>query len=98
MSTYTRQQRFTKSSSARYRVLDGEAVVVEQNAGEMMTLNATGTQVLELAVAGASVGEIVDQISSECADPNADIPADVDSFLRELERNSVLDRSPEEDD
>ena len=68
----------------RYRIIDGEAVVVRQDAAEIVVLNETGARVLELMDGILSVAAIVDTIAEEFDAPYPDIERDVMAFIGEL--------------
>ena len=68
----------------RYRIIGGEAVVVRQDAAEIVVLNETGARVLELMDGILSVAAIVDTIAEEFDAPYPDIERDVMAFIGEL--------------
>ena len=68
----------------RYRIIDGEAVVVRQEAAELIVLNETGACVLQLMDGARSVAAIIDIMVEEFAAERPDIERDVKAFLGEL--------------
>ena len=68
----------------RYRIIDGEAVVVRQEAAELIVLNETGARILELLDGARSVAHIVDTMAQEFQVSRADLERDVLSFVQEL--------------
>jgi len=68
----------------RYRIIEGEAVVVRQDAAELIVLNETGARVLQLMDGVRSVAAIVDMMAEEFAAERPDIEGDVMAFIGEL--------------
>ena len=71
-------------ADVRYRVIEGEAVVVRQDAAELVVLNETGARVLQLMDGVRSVAAIVDTMVEEFAAERPDIERDVMAFIGEL--------------
>jgi coenzyme PQQ biosynthesis protein PqqD len=68
----------------RYRIVEGEAVVVRQDAAELIVLNETGARVLQLMDGARSVAAIIDTMVEEFAAERPDIERDVMAFIGEL--------------
>lgn len=75
----------------RYRVLGTEAVVVRQNAAEVLALNELGARVLELVDATTSIDGLVDILESEYDVARETLALDVSEFLSELTRLGVVE-------
>jgi hypothetical protein len=71
-------------ADVRYRIIDGEAVVVRQDAAELVVLNETGARVLQLMDGARSVALIIDTMVEEFAAERPDIERDVMAFVGEL--------------
>lgn len=69
---------YRRAADVRYRVLDDEAVVIRQRAGEVLGLNALGARLLDALDGATTVGEIV-----------ADLAPDYDVERGELERDAL---------
>ena len=69
---------YRRAADVRYRVLDDEAVVIRQRAGEVLGLNSLGARLLDALDGAATVGEIV-----------ADLAPDYDVERGELERDAL---------
>jgi len=82
---------YRRTGEVRYRIVDGEAVVVRQRAGEVMVLNSTGARIMELVDGERPVTGIVDALGEEVEAPRATLEADVTAFLRELAEAGVLE-------
>jgi pyrroloquinoline quinone biosynthesis protein D len=87
---------FRRASDVRYRVLDGEAVVLRQRAAEVLGLNRVGSRVLELVDGESGVPEILDRLADEFEVERGTLEADVRAFLDELVAAGVLERVPAE--
>jgi len=75
----------------RYRIIDGEAVVVRQDAGEVVVLNPVGARVLDLVRELDAVTRILDGMMREYDAPPESIERDVLGFLQELLDTRVID-------
>jgi hypothetical protein len=81
---------FRHVDDIRYRIIDDEAVVIRQQAGEVMGLNPTGARLLELIDSETSVEGLVDGLASEFEMERAEIERDVFQFLEELREAGVI--------
>lgn len=75
----------------RFRRVDDEAVVLRQDAGEVLVLNRTGARVLELLSGGAGADEAARRLAEELEVGVAEAAADVRSFAAELGAAGVLE-------
>lgn len=66
------------------RVVDGSAVIVLADSGEVTVLNPVGTRIWELVDGTRSVGEIADAIQAEFEVLPGDALRDVQEFLQTL--------------
>jgi hypothetical protein len=79
----------------RYRVIDDEAVLVRQTAGDVLVLNEVAARVLELAGEGLSADQIGDRVAGEFDAPEDVIRSDVGEFLEQLAELEVLEDDPQ---
>ena len=84
---------FRHVDDIRYRIIDDEAVVIRQEAGEVMGLNPTGARLLELIDSEKSVEGLVDAMSEEFQMERAELERDVFRFLQELWEAGVIEES-----
>ncbi len=84
---------FRHVDDIRYRIIDDEAVVIRQEAGEVMGLNPTGARLLELIDSEKSVEGLVDAMSDEFQMERAELERDVLRFLQELWEAGVIEES-----
>ena len=80
------------ASDVRFRIVAGEAVVVRQEAGEVMALNSTGARILELVDGGRTVAAVVEALEQELEVSREQLTADVEVFLSELLAIGALER------
>jgi hypothetical protein len=83
------------AADVRYRLVLDEAVVVRQEAAEVVGLNRVGARILELIAEGKSEEEMVAVLAAE---HEVDVPvlrADVGEFVQELLAAGVIRRSDE---
>jgi hypothetical protein len=76
----------------RYRVIDDEAVVIRQDAGEVLGLNDIGARVLELVDGKASVEVLLEKMAGEFEIDRGQLERDVFEFLQELTEAGVIER------
>jgi elongation factor P hydroxylase len=88
------QHTYKTCNDVRFRALDDEGIVVRQQAGEVIVLNAAGTRVIELVAAGASGASIVDQLEQEYDTDRATLERDVAAHLAELLEANVIEPAP----
>lgn len=82
---------WTAARDVRFRRVLDEAVVIRQDAAEVLGLNGVGARVFELARGGASEDEIVQRLAEEHEIGEADVRGDVRRFLVELVEAGVLE-------
>ena len=78
------------SADVRYRVISDEAVLVRQQAGEVLALNEVGTRVVELLDGRRQVGEIVNALVDELEVERSTLEKDVLEFLQELVDTGIV--------
>ncbi len=86
----TGRQALRRAPDVRYRVLDGEAVVIRQRAAEVLGLNVVGTAILELADGTRTGGQIAAEVAARFAVDLTQAEADVEQFLEQLQRAGVV--------
>lgn len=85
---------FRVAPSVRFRLIEGEAVVVRQKKGDVLVLNGVGARVLQLVGEGLTPTEISNRVADEYDAPSARIRNDVEGFFNELEGLEVIERLP----
>jgi hypothetical protein len=78
-----------------WRVIDGEAIVVNPRSGLVYPLNPVATRCWELADGQRGLEDIVRAICEEFDALPVDARRDVESFFRELEEKALLVPHPE---
>jgi hypothetical protein len=76
------------------QVIEGEAVLVLPERGEVKVLNPVGARIWQLADGHRTLGDIVAVICAEYAVEPAQAQADVLDFAAELARKGVVRLSP----
>lgn len=72
------------------RIVEGEALLVLADSGEVTVLNGVGSRIWELVDGSRSVGEIVDTVVAEYDTAREQAEQDVNSFIQELVDNEML--------
>jgi len=68
-----------------WRVVDGEAILLDTTTGYHFSLDPIGTEVWQSLQAGDSVDDIVTRIARSYGTDEATVRADVTEFLNELQ-------------
>jgi hypothetical protein len=82
---------FRHRGDVRYRIIDDEAVVIRQEAGEVLGLNPTAARLLDLIDGEASVQELIDKMAEEFATGRDVLEREVPDFLKELLDAGVIE-------
>lgn len=75
----------------RYRVVEGQAVVIVQKSAEALVLNPVGTRVLELIDGELSVGGLLRRLEEEYEVDPMTLRRDVLDYLRQLLEAGVVE-------
>ena len=78
-------------ADVRYRVVGEEAVVVRQNAAEVLALNDVGTRILELIDAKSSVGQLIETMTSEYDVDREELSRDVEHFVAAIHDAGIVE-------
>ncbi len=78
----------------RYRLLLNEAVVIRQDAAEVLGLNLVGARVLELIDDGLAESEILERLVQEFDVARKELHVDVQAFIAELIELDVVESLP----
>jgi coenzyme PQQ synthesis protein D (PqqD) len=81
-----------RRGDVRYRVLDGEAVVLRQKAGEVLVLNEVASRLLDLADGETPLAGWVETLAAEYEVERAVLERDLVTFAGELAAAEVLEQ------
>ena len=79
------------SPNVRYRIVDGEAVVVQQQDARVLNLNETGASILQAMDGTRTVDDIVDRLAQEYEVAPETLRADVLRFIDVLIGAKVIE-------
>lgn len=80
-----------RSPDVTYEVVDGQAVLVDPNGRELLTLNAVGTVVWQALDGTRDEAGIVESLSEQFPDVERnDLVRDVDAFITELRSSGLV--------
>jgi len=82
---------YRRPDDLRFRVLDGEAVVLLQRSAEALGLDAVGSRILELCDGTRPLSAIVDLLEAEFDVERERLAADVERFAGELVEAGLLE-------
>jgi hypothetical protein len=82
---------FRRKSDIRFRIMDGEAVVVLQDAAEVLVLNEVGTRILQLVDQGATEDQILAVLLGEFEVAPDELERDLREFLREMLHQGIVE-------
>ncbi len=80
-------------ADVRFRVIDGEAVVVRQRAAEVLVLNEVGARILTLADGRSPVTGWLDALEAEFEIDRATLERDILGFAAELAAEGILEEA-----
>lgn len=83
---------FELSPDVRFRLLDGEGIMVRQDTGEVIVVNEVGAQIVNYIREGRLCSSIPDDIAGEFEVTRDAAETDLDVYLDELESKGVLRR------
>lgn len=83
---------FKHKDDVRYRVVGEEAVVVRQNAAEVLALNDVGARVLELIDADKTLEQVIEAMSSEYDVSPEELGRDVERFVAEMRDAGIVEQ------
>lgn len=83
--------RLRPRADVRYRQIDGEAVVLRQDAGETLVLNEAGALILDRLAQGQEPAAVVAELVARFEVNAATAAADVQAFAAELESAGILE-------
>lgn len=75
----------------RFRLIDGEAVVLQQYDARILSLNETGTRILGWLDGIRTVKDLIDLLSEEYEASTELLEADVLAYLGELEAMNIIE-------
>jgi hypothetical protein len=84
---------YQRSSETRYRILEGEAVVVCLDAGEVFVLNEIGARVMDLLDGRRTLADIRDLLLIEYDVGKAQLEQDLRSYIHELKEAGIIQSS-----
>jgi Coenzyme PQQ synthesis protein D (PqqD) len=85
------EQHYRRRQDVRYRLVDGEAVVLRQAAGETLVLNEVGSRILELLDRGEPISAVPVFLRDEFEAESIDVEEDVYSFVSDLVAIGVIE-------
>jgi coenzyme PQQ synthesis protein D (PqqD) len=80
-----------RAADVRFRVVDGEGVVVRQAAGEVLVLNGVATRILALADGATPLGRWIETLLGEYMVERQVVAEDVLAFAAELLEQGLLE-------
>ena len=78
-------------SDVRYRLIDGEAIVLRQELGEALVLNEVGARILQLADKLADLPTVLSTLEQEFDAGPGEIEADCREFVAGLTQLGILE-------
>lgn len=79
--------------SVAYRVIDGQAILVDTGTNKMMMLNETGSHVWQGIHDGKTIGEMTDSIVQNYAIDDEAAKADVTGFVQLMLNKNLVELS-----
>ncbi len=87
-------EHFKRRSDVRFRLIDREAVVLRQEAGETLVLNEVGARILELIEAGHGLDAVAENLVADFEVEPEQALRDANEFAGELLDAGVIEVAP----
>jgi hypothetical protein len=81
---------YERSSEVRYRILEGEAVVVRQDVAEVLVLSEVGARVLELLDGKRNLVAVRNLLLIEYEVDEAQLEQDLHEYVRQLKEAGII--------
>lgn len=78
------------SEDAAYRIIDGEAVILNLNNGYYYSLNVVGTSIWEAIVKQKTLDEILSLLKEEYPVPELQLKNDLLELVKDLEKEKLI--------
>ena len=73
-----------------YRIIDGDAVILNLDNGHYYSLNGIGTRIWEAMEKGAGLSETVGSLSEEYGVAHKEVEKDAAELVRDLEKEGLI--------
>lgn len=83
--------KFQKKQNLAFRIIDGEAFIVDAEKQMLHNLNETGTRIWQLLEKGKTFDEIAEIICNEFEVSKKESEQDVKDFLKELKEKKLIE-------
>ena len=94
----SRPRFYRRCADIRFRIIDGEAVILRQAAAENLVLNEVGSSILQWLDSGCSLEKVARQVQEEYEVSPEQLAQDLPHFLEELENAGVVEPITDEGD
>lgn len=84
------ETRFSKNPNVPWRLIEGEAILIDQEEGELVRLNPVGAEIWAAIESTRSLDEIVDHICRTFEVSRKKASLDVSRFLTHLLRHELV--------
>jgi hypothetical protein len=81
---------YERSPSVRYRILEGQAVVVRQDVAEVLVLSEVGARVLELLDGKRKLVAVRDLLLLEYEVDEAQLEQDLNEYINRLKEAGII--------
>ncbi len=85
---------FSRHPDVRYRVIDGEGVLIRYDTGEILGLNEVGTRLFVLIDAETPAREVIERLADEFDVDRKQLEPDILAFFEELLSAGLIVRTP----
>ena len=85
---------YRRHPDVRYRVIDGEGVLIRYDTGEVLGLNEVGTRLFVLIDAETPAREMIERLADEFDVGRGELEHDVLAFLEKLSSAGLIIEAP----
>jgi hypothetical protein len=84
--------KFQKKQNLSFRIIKGQAFIVDAEKQTLHNLNETGTRIWQLLEKGKTFDEIAEILYNEFEVPKKQAEEDIKEFIDELERKKLIEK------
>ncbi len=85
---------YTRAPRIHWRVVEGQAVLLDQEEAELLRLNPVGTVIWSALDGNRPVAAVIEEVTQTFEVPRTQAEADVLRFIKQLLKKDLLEESP----
>ena len=90
----TLETRLSKNTKIPWRLIEGEAVLIDSEEGELIRLNEVGAEIWKLIDGQRTLGDLIEHLVASFEVSERRARKDVQRFVRRLLRQELIEEAP----